>query len=292
MNTDYNLYKIFLYLYEEKSISKTASKLYVSQPAISYSLKELENQLGYTLFYRNSKGIEPTMEAKELYGYISTAFHILNDAEEHIKNLNQLNIGCIRIGISSSIGGFFLAPFISEFHKIYPGIQFEILSKSSSEMIEMLETRKLDLVMDTSVVVSSKNITKFSLKKLHHVFAYSKKLGKNLSFSSLDDLKEYPILLPNFGSSSRGKLDEYLDSKNCKISPFLEGSYDVILTMIQEGFGIGYLPKEMIEETKNREELEIISLEGVPELEVSGFYLDELLTAASSKFINLLQKKE
>ena len=55
MNTDYNLYKIFLYLYEEKSISKTAAKLYVSQPAISYSLKELENQLGYTLFYRNSK---------------------------------------------------------------------------------------------------------------------------------------------------------------------------------------------------------------------------------------------
>ena len=90
MNTDYNLYKIFLYLYEEKSISRTASKLYVSQPAISYSLKELENQLGYTLFYRNSKGIEPTLEAKELYGYISTAFNILNDAEEHIKNLNQL----------------------------------------------------------------------------------------------------------------------------------------------------------------------------------------------------------
>ena len=84
MNIDYNLYKIFLYLYEEKSISKTAAKLYVSQPAISYSLKELENQLGYTLFYRNSKGIEPTLEAKELYTYVSTAFNIFNDAEEHI----------------------------------------------------------------------------------------------------------------------------------------------------------------------------------------------------------------
>ena len=45
MNIDYNLYKIFLYLYEDKSISKTANRLYVSQPAISYSLKELENQI-------------------------------------------------------------------------------------------------------------------------------------------------------------------------------------------------------------------------------------------------------
>ena len=104
MNTDYNLYKIFLYLYEEKSISKTASKLYVSQPAISYSLKELENQLGYTLFYRNSKGIEPTAEAKELYGYISTAFNILNEAEDHLKKLDNLKIGCLKIGISPQIG--------------------------------------------------------------------------------------------------------------------------------------------------------------------------------------------
>jgi hypothetical protein len=56
-----------------------------------FGLKELENQLGYTLFYRNSKGIEPTLEAKELYSYISTAFNILNDAEEHIKNLEMFH---------------------------------------------------------------------------------------------------------------------------------------------------------------------------------------------------------
>ena len=91
-NRDFNLYKIFLTLYELKSISKTANKLYVSQPAISYSLKELEAQLGYNLFYRNSKGIEPTMEANELYSYISTAFNIIKSGEEHINNLNSLNI--------------------------------------------------------------------------------------------------------------------------------------------------------------------------------------------------------
>ena len=101
MNIDYNLYKIFLYLYEEKSISKTANKLYVSQPAISYSLKELEQQLGYTLFYRNSKGIEPTIEAKELYGYLSCAFNIIKNAEEHITNLNHLTKGTIHVGVRS-----------------------------------------------------------------------------------------------------------------------------------------------------------------------------------------------
>ena len=108
MNIDYNLYRIFLYLYEEKSISKTANKLYVSQPAISYSLKELEQQLGYTLFYRNSKGIEPTIEAKELYGYLSCAFNIIKNAEEHITNLNHLEKGTIHIGVRSYLVVYFL----------------------------------------------------------------------------------------------------------------------------------------------------------------------------------------
>ena len=178
MNIDYNLYKIFLYLYEEKSISKTAAKLYVSQPAISYSLKELENQLGYTLFYRNSKGIEPTLEAKELYTYVSTAFNIFNDAEEHIKNLNSLNIGCIRIGTPSHIGIFYLTNYIADFRRIYPGIKFEIISRSTSDMVDMLEARKLDIIVDTLPINSKKNVTKVTLSKLHNCFAYNKNIMK------------------------------------------------------------------------------------------------------------------
>ena len=290
MNTDYNLYKIFLYLYEEKSISKTASKLYVSQPAISYSLKELENQLGYTLFYRNSKGIEPTMEAKELYGYISTAFHILNDAEEHIKNLNQLNIGCIRVGVPAMIGGFYLSSIISEFHKNYPGIQFEIISKSSTEMIDMLETRKLDLVIDSFPVTSSKNVTRIPLKKFTNGFVYSKKLGK-VSISSLEDLSKYSLLLPNTLSTSRIKLEEYLDDKKIKLTPEVESSPEVMLSMIREGVGIGYLPKEFIQSQKDADDFEFVSFEGLPTVDIQCIYLNEFLTAASSKFVQLLKEE-
>ena len=205
MNTDYNLYKIFLYLFEEKSISKTANKLYVSQPAISYSLKELENQLGYTLFYRNSKGIEPTMEAKELYSYISTAFNILNDAEEHIKNLNSLNIGCIRIGTPSHIGIFYLSEYIADFRKIYPGIKFEIVCRSTSDMVEMLETRRLDIIVDTLPINSKKNVQKITLSKLHNCFAYNKNIMKNVDVHKVEDLKNYPLVLPSATSSIRLK---------------------------------------------------------------------------------------
>lgn len=290
MNTDYNLYRIFLYLFEEKSISKTAAKLYVSQPAISYSLKELENQLGYTLFYRNSKGIEPTVEAKELYGYISTAFNILNDAEEHIKNLNNLNIGCIRIGTSSHIGMFYLTSFISEFRSLYPGIRFEIVCKSSNEMIEMLETRKLDIIIDSLAINSKKNVTKLTLSKLNNCFAYNKKQLSNVDIKSIDDLKKYPLILPNKTSSLRLKLDEYMDSKNIKLSSVIDvWTTEIMLNLVRSGLGIGYFSENVINSQEDKDNFKVLLFDNeLPVVEVSCIYIDDFLTMATRKFIDLL----
>ena len=290
MNTDYNLYKIFLYLFEEKSISKTASKLYVSQPAISYSLKELESQLGYTLFYRNSKGIEPTMEAKELYSYISTAFTILKDAEEHIKNLNSLNIGCIRIGIPTYLGNFYLSDYIVEFHKTYPGIQFEILHDSISNMLEMLATRKLDLVIGTLPVEAKKNVEKITLKKYKNCFAYYKDTFSKTSISKLDGLLKYPILLPSKNSSLRMKLDELLESKNMSMNVVLESSSsDTLLEMVRKGMGIGYFVEEEIHSLKDADHFEILEFDELPATDICCLYMEDFLTAGARKFVEMIK---
>ena len=294
MNTDYNLYKIFLYLFEEKSISKTAAKLYVSQPAISYSLKELENQLGYTLFYRNSKGIEPTVEAKELYGYISTAFNILNDAEEHINNLNNLNIGCIRIGTPSHIGIFYLSSYISDFRKLYPGIKFEIICKSTADMVDMLETRKLDLIVDTLPINSKKNVTKITLSKLYNCFAYNKNIFKDIDIQSVEDLSKYPLILPSATSSIRLKLDEYMESKNTLLNPVLESwTTEIMLEMVRQGVGIGYFIKNVIDTQDDKENFKVITFNNdLPAVDVCCVYIDDFLTMATRKFVELLTNQK
>lgn len=290
MNTDYNLYKIFLYLYEEKSISKTAAKLYVSQPAISYSLKELENQLGYTLFYRNSKGIEPTLEAKELYSYISTAFNILNDAEEHIKNLNSLNIGCIRIGTPSHIGIFFLSSYIADFRKIYPGIKFEIICKSTTDMVDMLESRKLDIIVDTLPIYSKKTVTKVTLSKLYNCFAYNKNIMKDVDVKKVEDLKNYPLILPSATASIRLKLDEYMESQNTKLMPIIESwTTELMIAMVRRGVGIGYFVKNVIDIQDDRDNFEVITFDNnLPAVDVCCVYIDDFLTSATKKFIEML----
>ena len=294
MNKDYNLYKIFLYLYEEKSISKTANKLYVSQPAISYSLKELENQLGYTLFYRNSKGIEPTTEAKELYGYISTAFNILNDAEEHINNLNNLNIGTIRIGTISHIFVFYLSQYIEKFRKLFPNISFEIVCKSTADMVSMLETRKLDIIVDTLPINSKREVTKITLDKLHNCFAYNKNKFKDISIKNVKDLAEYPIILPNASASIRLKLDEYMESKNTKLNPVLESwANEVILDAVRRGIGIGYFVKNVIETQEDKDDFEVITFDDdLPAVDICCVYISEFLTTAARKFVEMLTEEK
>lgn len=294
MNMDYNLYKIFLYLYEEKSISKTANKLYVSQPAISYSLKELENQLGYTLFYRNSKGIEPTLEAKELYNYISAAFNILQDAEEHIKNLNDLNVGEIRIGIPSNVCFLYLSKYILSFRKEYPGVKFSIISKSMEEMIEMLETRKLDIIIGTTPINSEKKLTKIVLAKLHNCFAYNRNALKNISIKTVKDLNNYSLILPSSGSSSaREKLDEYFEEENIKLQPTIETTTtELMLDMVRKGVGIGYFISDTINSQPDRENYEIITFNNdLPDVDICLAYIDEFVPIATKKFIELLKSK-
>ena len=291
MNMDYNLYKIFLYLYEEKSISKTASKLYVSQPAISYSLKELENQLGYTLFYRNSKGIEPTTEAKELYNYISTAFNILTDAEEHVKNLNSLNIGTIKIGIPSHIGFIYLSKYIKEFRKEYPNIKFEVVSKTMKEMLEMLETRKLDIVIGTLPNNINSKIKKTSITKQNNCFAYNKKLLKDIKINKLTDLVKYPLILPNSNITSRVKLDDYMENNNIRLNPIIEtATTEIILEMVREGLGIGYFIKDTITNQVDKDDYEIITFDDtLPEADIYLSYIEEYIPIASKKFIEKMK---
>lgn len=291
---DFNLYKIFLNLYELRSISKTANKLYVSQPAISYSLKELESQLGYSLFYRNSKGIEPTLEANELYSYISTAFNIIKNGEEHINNLDSLNVGTLRIGSPSHIAIFYLSPFISEFRKIYPGVKFEIISKSTIELAQMLETRKIDLIVDTlPIATTSKSVNKVVLSKLQNCFAYNKKKMESCKITTAKDLTKYPLILPSATSSIRMKLNEYMEQNNIKLQPVIESwTTEFMLEMVRQGVGVGYFIKNVIDTQFDKDNFAVITFEdSLPSVSVCAAYLDDFEIPVLSKFVQFLSSK-
>ena len=146
-NFDLNLYKTFYTVAKTGSFSKAANELYVSQPSISYAIKSLEKELDTQLFYRNSKGITLTDEAKELLKYIENSYTLLSIAEKTIKERKDLSYGTITIGVQSHIGQFFLFPYIEKFHSMFPGININVVSRNTAEMLQFLQSNKIDFMI-------------------------------------------------------------------------------------------------------------------------------------------------
>ena len=292
-NRDLNLYRIFLTLYEQKSISNTANKLYVSQQQISYSLKELESQLGYNLFYRNSKGIEPTIEAKELYSYISAAFNMIKNGEEHIMNLNSLDVGEIKIGAHSHIATFYLMPFIIEFRKKYPNVKFEIISVHTQELVERLESRKIDIIIGALPInITNKSAEKKILTKFKNCFVYKKDSFKDIKLESPEDLVKYPLILPSATSSIRVKLDEYMEQRNIKLEPVVESwTTGFMIEMVKNGAGIGYFAENAVEQQPDKENYEIIDFnDTLPTMDICAVYLGDFVIPVLRRFVEFLEE--
>ena len=292
-NNDYNLYKLFVTLYEEKSISRTANKLYVSQPAISYSLKELESNIGYKLFYRTPKGIEPTSEADELYKYIVSGFNIIEEGKNRLREINNLEDGVIKIGTPSHVGIFFVTRVIKKFKSIYPHIKIEIYSRSTGRLIELLETRKLDIIVDMLPInISNKDIKKEIVSEANFCFAYSKKYFKDISIKKEEDLLKYPLILQETNSSSNRNILEFMQIRGVNIVPSIASwSSEMTMQLVRQGLGIGYFVKVLLEVQPDRDEYEVITFnDTLPKLSVCAVYSDELLTPSEKEFIKLLKE--
>lgn len=104
----------------------------ISQPAVTKSIKSLEEQLGGVLFIRTKRGVILTEEGKEFYKYIKQAIEQINNAENKFTNLVNLETGTIRIGAGTTLTRQVLLPYLEVFHKKYPKIKIEISTSVSS----------------------------------------------------------------------------------------------------------------------------------------------------------------
>lgn len=292
-NVDLNLYSTFIKVYELKNISKAAESLYVSQPSISHNIKELENQLGIKLFYRTSKGVEPTPEAKKLYYYVSNAFNTIRTGEQMLTDFSDLKTGIIKIGVPTHIGTCFLSQYIENFNRMYPGIKFEIVNLSTSNMIYMLETRNLDLIVDSLPIDSNRfKLDVCNLVTLDNCFVASKKyfgyLHKNIKIENLDKL---PFIIPNKNSSIRKDLDKYLKKYDIKIHSIVDvWTTEMMLDFVKRGMGVGYFIKNSVNNLINNDEFISFDFDNsLPKIQVCIAYISEFQTYASKEFINYLK---
>lgn len=268
MNIDFELYRIFYVVANHCNITKASEELSISQPAISKSIKSLEEQLGGQLFVRTKRGVLLTEEGKEFYNYIKQAIEYINNAENKFTDLINLETGCIKIGINTTLTKEFLIPYLEEFHSLYPKIDIQIITNLTSDLIPKLRNGLIDIVI---LNLNNKNygndIDIIKCKKINDCFVVNNKY-KDLTLKelSLKDLNNYPLILQAKGSNTREFLDNIARENGVVFKPNIElASYSLVVEFSKIGLGIGYVTKEYIKEAvKNKELFELKIKENIP----------------------------
>ena len=296
MDINYESYKIFYHVALNQSISKAADKLLISQPAVSYQIKVLEEQLGITVFVRTKKGVTLTDEGKILYSYISKGIENFINGENALTNLKNLDYGIIRIGASTTVSKHVLMPYLKIFHKLYPNIEINITNNLTEELMRELRNGNLDILILNLPMKEGKDLDIKNILEVQDIFVANKDyydiLNKKIS---LNDLNNYPLLFQKKPSNTRDYLDNYLNTNKIKLIPKMEiVSYNLIMDFIKIGFGIGYATKEFIKEELNNGDLyELNVIPKIPKRFIGAVTLKQTIPNFSvNKLIDLMTKKD
>ena len=149
-NLDFGLLFLFKTCVESKSFSKASEILHVKQPAISYSMKKLENLLNVKLFDRGNFGIKLTEEGKILYDYVTLANNNILSGLNIVDELSKKEITEIKIGVSLNLALSNVSETIESFKKIFPNVIVSVFSKDEEIMLHDLQEKKLDIVIFSS----------------------------------------------------------------------------------------------------------------------------------------------
>lgn len=277
MEGNLNLYYIFHTVAACRNISAAAKELYISQPAISKAISKLEQNLQTSLFIRNSRGVTLTEEGQYLYEQVKTAFSCIQNGEKRIRQMSELGVGHISIGVSTTLCKFILLPHLSQYIKNHPHMKIRISCQTSSETMHALETGSIDLGL-LGLPEKLKGFVSTPLMEIHDTFVTTDSYLKNLKIreGSRKDaaVKNAVFMMLNSENITRKYVEQYLDSLQMELSEIIEvGNMDLLIEFAKIDLGIACVIREFVEDELAKKELREVSLgKAIPKRDVGFVY--------------------
>lgn len=244
MDVNYELYKVFYHVASTLSFSEASKLLFISQSAVSQSVKTLERKLDTILFLRSTKHVQLTPEGEILFRHIEPAMHLIQRGEAQLMDAASTG-GQIRIGASDTICRYFLVPYLEKFHKAFPTAHIKVVNQTSVKCAELLQSGQVDLIVVNFPNNYLGNIsTVRKIKKFRDVFiagaAFESLKCQKLT---LRQLAEYPILMLDKNSTTSEFLHRLFQQHQLDLVPEIElTSNDLLIDLARIGLGIAYLP--------------------------------------------------
>ena len=255
---DLDLYRVFYTVAKCGSLTKAAEELYISQPAVSQAIKQLESQLGGKLFNRVSRGMELTETGgKQMFDIVEQALKMLDSAEDRFRERRNIATGQIRIAAADTIVTHFLMRYIKKYHEIYPNVNIIFKNSTTKEALDMIKSNKADIGMVNLPIYDKDVIMTGQTGIIEDIFVASDKykelFDKNLS---LRDLPDYPVLMLEGTTSTTKEINDFFDSMSIKIVPEFEaGSIELLIEMAKNGLGIACVPRRYVLDELAKKEL-------------------------------------
>ena len=292
IDINYELYKVFYHVASTLNFSEASKQLFISQSAVSQSIKTLERKLDQTLFIRSTKKVQLTPEGEILMRHIEPAMNLIQKGEAQLIDAASTG-GQIRIGASDTICRYFLIPYLERFHKAFPGAHIKVINQTSMKCAELLRNGQVDLI-----VVNYPNnhlgtaASVLRIKKFRDVFIagspFLELKDRTVSFS---ELLHYPILMLDKISTTNEFLHQVFQQHQLDLVPEIElTSNDLLIDLARIGLGIAFVPDYCI--TSQSDDLFLLKTkEELPYRELAVAYNDQLpLSRASMEFLSYFQK--
>lgn len=290
MDINFELYKVFYYVAKTLSFSEAAAELFISQSAVSQSIKLLEQRLNQVLFLRSTKRVALTTEGEMLFKHIEPAVNLIRRGENQLTADSGSNMQ-LRLAASDTICRYYLVPYLSRFHQTYPQVHLKIINGTSLHCGELLETNQADLIISNSPNAAlTDSMCIQPVKTFHDVFIANPKVFPiEESVLSLSELQKFPILMLGRHSTTSAFLHNLFLQHSLELAPAVElSSNDLLIDLALIGLGIAFVPDFCIA-SQNAELIIIQTKEALPERKLVAAYDRSLpLSKPAECFLRLL----
>lgn len=296
MDVNFELYKVFYQVANLLSFSMAAEELYISQSAVSQSIRSLEHKLQCKLFIRNTKQVKLTQEGEHLFKHIEQAYTLIKAGERTIIDIHSLTQGEVRIGATDTICKYYLLPYLKQFNRNYPQVKIKVTNRTSPICMELLRKGSVDLAIVNLPEKSTDHTFRIEHTQLQRdIFIagnqYSFLKGRKLA---LAELAQYPLLMLEKNTTTRDFIDNYLVNQGLILNPEIElGSVDLLVELAKIGLGIALVVEDFFTEQIASQEVFALQFnETLPPRSLGILTNTQLpISTAAQKFIELIAQK-
>ena len=247
MSVKLELYRVFKEVAEAGNITAAAQTLFISQSAVTQSIKQLEAELQTRLFARNSRGVTLTADGRMLYEYVRSAMGLLETGEEKLSQSRDLQMGHLTIGASDTVTSQFLLPYLDRFHRQYPAIHIQIISGRSHKVLGLLQSGKVDIAF-ASTPQEGASLETFPCLATHSIFVAGAEYPCDFDHVyTLEEIARFPLILLERKASSRLYLEKYFLQNGLHLNPEIElGARSLLVDLAAIGFGVAGVTEEFV----------------------------------------------